>query len=112
MNLTIAGRAQEFINQQGGVISVKIEKRLIPGCGAMQTADVPAVRLGKPEDHEQANFELKVINEIQVYAHSSVVNYNEKTPLLIDIETTLFGHRLALYGLPLPAQTCGNCTSC
>jgi len=112
MNLTIATRAQEFISQQGGVISVKIEKRLIPGCGAMQTADAPTVRLGKPEDHEKANFESVDITGVQVYAHSSVVNYNEKTPLLIDIETTLFGHRLAMYGLPLPAQTCANCTSC
>jgi hypothetical protein len=112
MNLTIAGRAQEFISQQGGVISVRIEKRLIPGCGAMQTADAPAVRLGKPEDHEKANFEAVTIDGIQVYAHSSVVNYNAKIPLLVDIETTLFGNRLAMYGLPLPRQSCGDCTSC
>lgn len=112
MNLTIAGRAQEFISQQGGVITVKIEKRLIPGCGAMQTADTPAVRLGKPEDHEKANFEEITIDGVQVYAHSSVVNYNGKIPLQVDIETTLFGSRLAMYGLPLPTQSCGNCTSC
>ncbi len=112
MNLTIAGRAQEFISQEGGVISIKIEKRLIPGCGAMQTADVPAVRLGKPEDHEKANFSAMTIDGVQVFAHSSIVNYNDQIPLRIDIETTLFGNRLAVYGLPIPTQSCGSCTSC
>lgn len=112
MNLTIAGRARDFISQQGGVISVKIEKRLIPGCGALQTADAPAVRLGKPEEHEKDSFSPVTIAGVEVYAHDTVVNYNGQVPLTIDLETTLFGSKLAMFGLPLPIQTCGNCTSC
>ncbi|XEQ93360.1 hypothetical protein SCACP_22330 [Sporomusa carbonis] len=31
MNITVTQRAQEYIHQEGGIISVKIEQRLIPG---------------------------------------------------------------------------------
>ncbi|SDE15771.1 hypothetical protein SPACI_031640 [Sporomusa acidovorans DSM 3132] len=31
MNLRIVEQAKEFIGQEGGAITVKIEKRLIPG---------------------------------------------------------------------------------
>ena len=31
MNMTISERAQEYIAQEGGVITVRIEQRLIPG---------------------------------------------------------------------------------
>ncbi|XER02258.1 hypothetical protein SMWOGL2_27420 [Sporomusa malonica] len=31
MNMTVSDRAQEFIAQEGGIITVRIEQRLIPG---------------------------------------------------------------------------------
>ena len=112
MNLTITERAKEYIDQEGGVIMVNIEMRLIPGWGAPQTAAVPSVRLGKPEDHEKADFEVVTIDNVEVYAHSSIINYDDQVSLRIDTETTLFGKRLAVYGMPLPTQSCGGCTSC
>ncbi|WP_143122533.1 hypothetical protein [Sporomusa acidovorans] len=70
------------------------------------------MRLGKPEDHEKDNFEIIVINDVTVYTHSSMINYNDQIPLRVDTETTLFGKRLGIYGSSIPAQGCGNCTSC
>lgn len=112
MNMTVTERAQEFIAQAGGVITVKIEKRLIPGCGNLQTADVPAVRVGEPQEHEKDDYEAFTIDGVVVHAHRSVVNYNEQILLRIDIETNLFGKKLGMFGLPVPAQTCGTCSSC
>ncbi|WP_425057697.1 hypothetical protein SCACP_22320 [Sporomusa carbonis] len=75
-------------------------------------AATPSVRLGKPEDREKAEYITFTIDGIEVYAHSSIVNYNHEVLLRIDIETTLFGHRLVVFGLPVPAKQCGNCTLC
>ncbi|WP_094605056.1 hypothetical protein SPSIL_031020 [Sporomusa silvacetica DSM 10669] len=112
MNLTVTERAQEYIAQEGNVISVRIAKRLIPSCTATKTADLPTVQLGKPADYEKADYEAVTIDGVEVYAHSSIINYNGQVPLRIDIETTLFGKQLAVYGMPIPIQSCGDCTLC
>ncbi|HML35336.1 MULTISPECIES: CC/Se motif family (seleno)protein [Sporomusa] len=112
MNMTVTERAQEFIAQEGGVITVKIEKRLIPGCSSLQTADVPAVHVGEPQKHEKDDYQTFTIDGVMVHAHSSVVNYNDKILLRIDTETNLFGKKLGMFGLPVPAQTCGTCSAC
>lgn len=113
MNLTVTERAQEYIAQEGNVITVRIVKKLIPSCtSAPQLADVPAAQLGKPADHEKTDFEVITIDNIKIYAHSSMSNYDDQISLRIDIETTLFDKRLAVYGMPLPAQSCGDCSAC
>jgi len=112
MNLTVTERAQKYIALEGGVISVRVAKQLIPSCTALKTADLPTVQLGKPEDFEKADYEAVTIDGVEVYAHSSIINYNDQIPLHVDTETTLFGKRLAMYGMPLPTQSCGDCSSC
>ncbi|WP_371381604.1 CC/Se motif family (seleno)protein [Sporomusa aerivorans] len=112
MNMTVTERAQEFIAKEGGVITVRIEKRLIPGCGKTQTADVAAVRVGEPQDYEKADYQSFKIDGVTVHAHSSVAEYNDQILLRIDTETNLFGQKLGMFGLPMPRQSCGDCTSC
>ncbi|HWR43765.1 hypothetical protein [Sporomusa sp.] len=113
MNMIVTERAQEFIAQEGGIITAKLEQRLIPNCcNPPSIAPVPSVKLGKPEEHESAEYEAFVIDGAEVYAHTSIQNYSSEVLLRIDTETTLFGKRLVLYGLPVPAKNCGNCTSC
>lgn len=75
-------------------------------------AAVPSVRLGEPQDHEKHDYQALTVDGVLVHAHSSVVNYNEQILLKIDIETNLFGKKLGMFGLPVPTQNCGNCTSC
>ena len=112
MNLTVTEKAREFIAREGGVITVRIEKRPIPGCGQMQTADTASVRAGTPQDYEQADYQTFTIDGVTVHVHSSVISYNEQVALTIDTKTNLFGQQLEMYGLPVPRQSCGDCTSC
>lgn len=112
MNLKIAERAHAYIMQEGGMITVRIAKKLIPSCSAMKTADLPAVQLGKPEQYEAADFAAITVDGIEVYVHSSIRAYNGQVPLTIDTETNLFGRQLAVYGMASPAQSCGDCSSC
>jgi hypothetical protein len=113
MNMIVTERAQEFIAQEGGIITVKLEQRLIPNCcNPPSIAPVPSVKPGKPEDPETAEYAAFKIDGAEVYAHTSIQNYDNENLLRVDIETTLFGKRLVLYGLPVPAKNCGTCTSC
>ena len=113
MNLIVTERAQEFIAQEGGIITVKLEQRLIPSCcNTPSIAPLPAVKTGKPEAGEADEYAAVTIDGAQVYAHTSIRNYNSDNPLRLDIETTLFGKRLVVYGLPAPDKNCGSCTSC
>lgn len=113
MNMIVTERAQEFIAQEGGIITVKLEQRLIPNCcNPPSIAPVPSVKTGKPEAGEAADYTAVTIDGAEVYAHTSIRNYDNENPLRVDIETTLFGKRLVVYGLPAPGKNCGSCTSC
>ena len=112
MNVIITERAQEFIMHEGGIITAKLEQRLIPNCSnPLSVAPVGLITTGKPEEQAKAEYEASVIDGVEVYLHTSIKDFNSENDLRIDIETTLFGKRLVAYGLP-SAKGCNGCTSC
>ncbi len=112
MNLTVTERAQEYIAKAGGIITMRIEKRLIPSCSKLQTADVPVVRLGAPEEHEQNDFKVFDVDGVRIYTHNSLLMHNDQAFLSVDTQLNLFDRTLVVYGLPASNANCGNCTSC
>jgi|GEM_PF-1823891 len=113
MNMVIVPGAKELIMQEGGIVSVRLEQRLAPNCcNSPQITPAPSVKLGKPAEHELSDYQAFEIDDVTVYAHTSIQNYNNEIVLRIGTETTLFGIRLILYGMPTPAKGCGNCTFC
>ena len=69
------------------------------------------MRLGKPEEDNQTEYQEVLVDGVIIYATQDVINYKGDSVLRVDTETTLFGKRLVIYGLPLKAD-CGGCTSC
>lgn len=100
MQFEITSAARAYIHKKGGgVISIKLEKRQT-GCGCCGATEVetPVVRLGAPLLETDQYQEMPSIDLI-LYVHSSLQNKSDLATLTIDVERTLFGRKLVLYGL-------------
>ncbi|MDT8900111.1 CC/Se motif family (seleno)protein [Anaeroselena agilis] len=99
MQFEITPAAREYIRNKGGVITVKLEKRQT-GCGCCGATEVesPSVRLGAPQA-EIDHYQKVTSSDAAIYVHSSLQNTSELTSPKIDVERTLFGRKLVLYGL-------------
>lgn len=113
MNIVVIPDAKELVLQEGGAVTIRLEPRLVAGCSnSPQITPTPSVKMGEPAEHEQAEYKVFAIDGVTVYAHTALPSYDNETVLRIATETTLFGKRLVLYGLPAPEKNCGTCTSC
>lgn len=100
MEFVITPAAQEYIRKKGdGVITVKLEKKET-GCSCCGTTaiDSPSVRLGAPQA-EASNYQQLSITDVILYVHSSLQSIAPNASPKIDVERTLFGRKLVLYGL-------------
>lgn len=99
MQFEITPTAREFIRNKGGVITVKLEKRQT-GCGCCGANEVesPFVRLGAPQA-ELDHYEKMTSIDVAIYVHSSLQNTSKLVTPKIDVERTLFGRKLVLFGL-------------
>ena len=114
MDFNISGRAQQFIQENGNVITVIVEKRLLPNCsGAPALTSCPTVRLGTPADNEAGEYLQSDKEGIKVFLHAtSTADYKSEKPLLVDLEKNLFAINLIFYGAPGTNNSCMGCTSC
>ena len=100
MEFEISSAARTYINKNGGgAISIKLEKKQTGcGCCGATEVEIPIVRLGTPllEIHQYR--EMPSIDLI-LYVHSSLRSKSNIATFTIDMERTLFGRKLVLYGL-------------
>lgn len=100
MEFEITPAARAYIHKKGGgLISITLEKRQTGcGCCGATEVEIPIVRLGAPllESHQYQ--EMPSIDLI-LYVHSSLQNKSNLATLTIDLERTLFGRKLVMYGL-------------
>ena len=111
MNLRISPKAREYILTEGGVITAAVEKRLMKGCDLSRAEGCPVAKMGGPLPEEQAQYLLQTIADVAVYVHTTMQEYDQATPLLLDLETTLFGYNLKIYGGPV-MNSCLGCSAC
>jgi len=99
MEFTITPAAREYIRNKGGAITVKLEKKQTGcGCCGATAIDSPVVSLGAPQA-EADNYQKATVTDIYLYVHSSLQSIAENVSPKIDVERTLFGRKLVLYGL-------------
>ncbi|HWR40686.1 MAG TPA: CC/Se motif family (seleno)protein [Patescibacteria group bacterium] len=110
MNLRITDKAKEYIQSEGGAVTANVEQRLMKGCDALKMAGCPTAKLGKPEEGAAGEYTLMPQEGIDVYVHTTMSEFDEAT-LLLDLETTLFGYNLKIYGGPATGS-CLGCSAC
>lgn len=100
MEFEITPAAQEYIrNKGGGAVSVRLEKKESGcGCCGATSIDSPAVSLGTPKTAAD-NYQKKTVTDVNVFVHSSLQSIAKNATPKIDVERTLFGRKLVLYGL-------------
>ena len=100
MQFEVTTAAREYIRGKGdGVITVRLEKRQT-GCNCCGEAEVesPSVRLGTPAA-ELDHYQKVNTADIAIYVYYSLLNPPKLVSPKIDVERTLFGRKLVLYGL-------------
>ncbi|BBB92727.1 MAG TPA: CC/Se motif family (seleno)protein [Methylomusa anaerophila] len=108
-NVIIFPGARELIMGQGGVITLKVENRLIPGCSESKIAAIPVVQAGEPDEGNEA-YQVVTVDDVKVYVHPTLTSGDNPQELRIGVETTLFDRRLMVIGAAGNNMHCGSCS--
>ncbi len=99
MNLDITPKAQDYIRNKGEAVMLRMDRRETGcSCCGESAVEIPSVKLGIPkralEDYRKVS-----LMSIDLYIHESIRAILEQASPKIDVEGTLFGKKLVLYGI-------------
>lgn len=99
MKITITPKAQEFIRKKGNSITLSIEKKET-GCSCCgdSTVELTSIKLGVPQGALN-EYQICNVMGIDLYLHTSIQAEIDTAISQLDVEGTLFGKKLVLYGL-------------
>lgn len=100
MQWEITPAARDYIRIKGGQVYVILERRKHScGCCGSTEVESPLVRLGEPQREELEQYQRIALIDITVFVHSSLQGTSMSLSPKIDVEWTLLGRKLVLYGL-------------
>ena len=104
INLAVAftPRAHEYIVSKGGNIIVSTKKELsqFSCCGSGEIA-CPMVQTGRPPNSEMQQYCQMNVDKIELYVHRSIHDVLNLTKAFIELEKTMFGKKLVMYGVEM-----------
>jgi hypothetical protein len=99
MNFVITPKALDYIRDKGAAITLRLERKETGcNCCGESAVEIPAVKLGTPKAASGEYRKICLMN-IDLYVHESIRAILEQTSPKIDVEGTLLGKKLVLYGL-------------
>lgn len=99
MNFVITPKAQDYIRNKGGSVTIRLEKKQT-GCGCCGDGEVEltTIKLGEPQTEARSHKKMSV-QDLDIYVHASIESAIQDVAPKIDLEWTFFGKKLVLYGL-------------
>ncbi|MDT8901425.1 CC/Se motif family (seleno)protein [Anaeroselena agilis] len=99
MNFDITPRALDYIRNKGAAVTLRLDRRETGcSCCGESVVEIPAVKLGTPQEASGEYRKISRMN-IDLFVHESIRAILEQASPRIDVEGTLFGKKLVLYGL-------------
>ena len=104
MRFSLSAEAGQYIHQKGGAATVFLENRTTAfnWCGP-RDIPCPSVRLGKPTAENMNNYHPSAYGDIQLFVQNEVNAATSADQPRIELERTLFGRKLVVYGFVLEA---------